>query len=323
MDHDPRPMIDRAVARGSEAYLAARKAKVPEFIERHFSFRGAAALHRKTFGRDFYKHPVNLLWSVPATLAHGAGDLLGKAGAKRAAGWLKRIPPGIPTALQAELEWLIHTELLELPIRQPGREAQRDALLEAILAEPDIAALCEEYLAQIQSRSADPEFRARLERNLAEYTKTRTAVADLAGSLLNLAAGFAVLKQATPGALSAGTAAATVIAQQIAIANFWLGSTLGGWYYAVFPVSASAGLIAATTGALMAAVGILAALSSVVIDPLLARTGFHRKRLERFIDALGDELRGEKRGDYRVRDQYAARVFDIVDLLRTAAKAVI
>lgn len=323
MTEDPRPMIERAVARGATAYIAARKARVPEFVERHFSFRGAAALHRKTFGHDFYRHPVNLLWSVPASLAHGAGSLLGKAGAERAANWLKRVPPGLPTALRAELEWLIHTELLELPLRQADRESRRDALLEAILAEPEIATLCEAYLAEIQSRSAAPEFRARLERNLAEYAKTRTAASELAGSLLNLAAGFAVLKQATPGALSAGTAAATVLAQHIATANFWLGSVVGSWYYALFPVTATAGLIAATTAALMAAVGILAALSSVVFDPLLARTGLHQKRLERFIDALGDELSGEKRGDYQVRDQYAARVFDIVDLLRTAAKTVI
>jgi hypothetical protein len=322
MTGDRQQIVEQAVARGAETYIAARRAKIPEFIQRHFSFRGALALHRRTFGRDFYKHPVNLLWSVPVSLAQGTAELLEKAGSKRAAGWLKRIPPGIPTALQKELVWLIHTELLELPLTQDGRISRRDALLEAILAEPEIAALCDAYLLQIKSRAAHPDFQAALERNLAEYGKTRNAVSELAGSLLNLAAGYTALHQATPGALSAGTAAATAIAQQIAIANFWLGSTIGGWYYAVFPVSASAGLIAATTGALMAAIGILATLSWIVIDPLLAKTGFHRKRLERFVDALGEELRGEKRGNYRVRDHYAARVLDILDILRTAAKAV-
>ena len=176
-------------------------------------------------------------------------------------------------------------------------------------------------MTQLHSVAERPAFRAALERHLEEYGKTRGAVSELAGSLINLAAGYAALSKATPGALSAGTAAATAIAQQIAIANFWLGATLGAWYYAVFPVSASAGLVAATTGAMLAAVGVVTALAWIVIDPLLATTGIHRRRLDRFVTALGEELRGGRRGDYRVRDHYIARVFDVLEMLRAATKA--
>jgi hypothetical protein len=119
---------------------------------------------------------------------------------------------------------------------QEGRVSHRDALMESILAEPGIAALCDEYLTQLHSMADRPAFRATLERHLAEYGKTRGAVSELAGSLLTLAAGYAALSKATPGALSAGTAAATAIAQHLAITHFWLGSTVGAWYYAVFPV---------------------------------------------------------------------------------------
>jgi hypothetical protein len=93
------------------------------------------------------------------------------------------------------------------------------------------------------------------------------AVSELAGSLLHLAAGYAALSKATPGALSAGTAAATAIAQHLAIIHFWLGSTVGAWYYAVFPVAVSAGLVAATMGALLAAGGVVTALAWIVLDP--------------------------------------------------------
>jgi hypothetical protein len=321
MDIGLQQTLQQAVENGMEAYITSRRARIPVFIDRHFSFRGALALHRKTFGRDFYKHPVNLLWGLPVALVKGAADLLEKAGAKRSAKWLNRIPRGIPTVLQKELQWLIYTDLLELPYVHEGRESHRDALMEHILAEPWITALCDEYLTKLQSVADRPEFRAALERNLEEYGKTRGAVSELAGSLINLAAGYAALSKATPGALSAGTAAATAIAQHIAIANFWLGSTLGAWYYAVFPVSASAGLVAATTGAMIAAVGVLTALAWIVIDPLLAKTGIHRRRLDRFVTALGEELRGGRRGDYRVRDHYIARVFDVLDILRAATKA--
>jgi hypothetical protein len=321
MDIGLQPTLQQAVEKGIEAYITSRRARIPVFIDRHFSFRGALALHRKTFGRDFYKHPVNLLWGLPVALGKGAADLLEKAGAKRPATWLHRLPRGMPTVLQQELQWLIYTDLLELPYTQEGRESSRDALLEHILAEPWIAALCEAYLTQLHSVAARPEFRGALERHLEEYGKTRGAVSELAGSLLTLAAGYAALSKATPGALSAGTAAATAIAQHMAIANFWLGSTVGSWYYAVFPVSASAGLVAATTGAMIAAVGVVTALAWIVLDPLLAKTGIHRRRLDRFVTALGEELRGGRRGDYRVRDHYIARVFDVLDLLRAATKA--
>ena len=321
MDIGLQPPLQQAVEKGIEAYITSRRARIPVFIDRHFSFRGALALHRKTFGRDFYKHPVNLLWGLPVALGKGAADLLEKAGAKRTATWLNRLPRGIPTVLQQELQWLLYTDLLELPYAQEGRESSRDALMEHILADPWISALCEEYLTQLQSVAARPAFRGALERHLEEYGKTRGAVSELAGSLITLAAGYAALSKATPGALSAGTAAATAIAQHMAIANFWLGSTVGSWYYAVLPVSASAGLVAATTGAMIAAVGVVTALAWIVLDPLLAKTGIHRRRLDRFVTALGEELRGDRRGDYRVRDHYIARVFDVLDMLRAATKA--
>jgi hypothetical protein len=236
MDIGRQPTLQQAVEKGIEAYITARRARIPVFIGRHFSFRGALALHRKTFGRDVYKHPVNLVWGLPVALGKGVAALLDKAGAQRTATWLNRLPRGIPTVLQQELQWLISTDLLELPYAQEGRESSRDALLEHILADPWIAARCDEYLTQLHSVAARPEFRGALERHLEEYGNTRGAVSELAGSLITLAAGYAALSKATPGALSAGTAAATAIAQQMAIANFWLGSTVGAWYYAVFPV---------------------------------------------------------------------------------------
>jgi hypothetical protein len=315
--------LQHAVDKGIEAYITSRRARIPMFIHQHFSFRGALALHRKTFGRDVYKHPVNLVWGLPVALVTGAAALLAKAGAHRPAQWLHRMPRGMPTVLHKELQWLLYTELLELPCAQEGRASHRDALLEHILADPRIAALCDEYLTQLHSIADRPAFRVALERHLAEYGKTRGAVSELAGSLLNLAAGYAALSKATPGALSAGTAAATAIAQHLAIAHFSLGATVGAWYYAVFPVSASAGLVATTTGAMLAAVGVVTALAWIVLDPLLATTGIHRRRLDRFVTALGEELRGGRRGDYRVRDHYIARVFDVLEILRAATKAFI
>ena len=89
----------------------------------------------------------------------------------------------MPTVLHQELQWLLSTELLELPYVQEGRVSHRDALMESILAEPGIAALCDEYLTHLHSMADRPAFRAALERHLAEYGKTRDASSRWPGLL--------------------------------------------------------------------------------------------------------------------------------------------
>ncbi len=313
-------LIERAVERGIADYIASREARVAEFVARHFSWRGAVQLHKKALGKDLYRVPLNLIWAPPAILAHATGSLLRRWGAERLGGALKQLPAGLKTDVEKELTWLIYTELLELPYAQGDRASAKDALLEAILSEPRLAAKCGDYLETIEQRARTPEFKQALEQNLTEYGKGRWAATDLTNSIIALAAGYAAFQKATPGLLTGGSAAAAALAQQVAIANFWLGPTLGTWYYSVFPVAASAGLVIAATGALMAAFGVLAAFSGIVTDPLLAKTGFHERRLKKFIGALERQLKGEA-GGFQVRDQYAARVFDIIDLLRTAAQA--
>jgi hypothetical protein len=243
-----------------------------------------------------------------------------KFGATRGSRLFGKIPKGLKTEFQEEIKWLIQTELLELPCSNGVRVSNKDALLEAILEDPELSAQCAAYLAAIERKINTDEFREALGSHLREYGKSNLAVSELVGNIITLAAGYAAFHQATPGLLSAGSAAATAIAQQVAISHFWLGPALGAWYYGVFPVSASVGLIAAATGALMVATGILAALSMVVVDPLLAKTGFHRRRLERFVQALGDELIGKAQVRYYVKDHYLARVLDLVDLLKLAAQ---
>lgn len=99
--------------------------------------------------------------------------------------------------------------------------------------------LCEQFLVQIRSKADCPEFREKPECNLAEYAKTRIAVTELAGSLISLATSYTAFQKALPGVFSTGMASATAIAQHMAVANFWLGSTIGAWYYGLFPASAS------------------------------------------------------------------------------------
>ena len=94
---------------------------------------------------------------------------------------------------------------------------------------------------------------------------------------------------------------------------------MGTWYYSVIPVTASTGLLIATTGSLMAALAIITTFTGIITDPLQAKLGIHQKRLLKFIDAFKEELLGAGQSQYKIKDQYVARVFDILDLLKAAS----
>ena len=93
------------------------------------------------------------------------------------------------TAVSREIEWLIVTDLLELPLRQEGRESRRDALAEAILAAPELQDALNQAIEAIGRRGDSPAFRQRLEEAMQTYTGTRAAAAEITTALVTLGPG--------------------------------------------------------------------------------------------------------------------------------------
>lgn len=318
------PFVDEALLKvivedSARRYISQRHQKVAPFCAEHFSIQGAWRINRKAFGHDLWRAPANLLWAVPYLLSRGAANCCRKLGWHRGAAWLEATPPGFKTAVTREVEWLLYTELLELPFIQPERQSDRDALLELTLSHPTVAGLLLPALHELSRLGQMDQARDKLARFLTTYSGSRNAAADLAGSLLNLAAGAAAFHNFTPGAVAMGSAAATALAQQMAIAHFALGSTLGSLYYGLFPATVSAGLIAATVGGIVALTGVLTAFTGVVTDPIQQALGLHERRLHRLLIAMQSQWTGCDT-DFRLRDAYVARVFDILDVVRSAVQ---
>ncbi len=74
------------------------------------------------------------------------------------------------------------------------------------------------------------------------------------------------------------------------------------------------------TGGLIGFGAVVTAFAGILTDPLQRALGMHHRRLHRLIDALGVELRGGRQA-FQVRDHYAARILDLVDLARMAYQA--
>ena len=110
-----REIVEAAIHR----YLAAAHERIAPFVDAHFSFPGAYDLHRRAIGRDLARAPTNVVLAVPRLLLQ-----MGSWSARRA-GWDRGDRLGkweqkliLKTDVARELEWLIRTELLQLPYRE-------------------------------------------------------------------------------------------------------------------------------------------------------------------------------------------------------------
>ena len=313
------PALARAaVDEGARRYFDARRARVEPFVDVHYSFMGTLRLHRAALGWDILRAPLNLTLAGPQIVL----QLLARALRRtfpRIASALGR-PILLRTAVSREIEWLILTELLELPFEQGGRHSDHDALSQAILAVPALQHRMAEALSLLGHHGRDPAFRARLAHAVTEYGVTRAAAAEIATGMLNLGVGGLTLHKLTPGAASLGPALAGTVAQQAAVGAFPLGGWAGGVWYGWFPASPTAGLIAAATGGLMLAATTFAAFAGIVSDPVQRATGLHRRRLLRMIDALERQFFDQDAAGFAVHDHYVARVLDLFDILGAALR---
>jgi hypothetical protein len=310
--------IKLAVTEAAQLYFESRRSRVSAFVDRHFSLAGSLTLHRRALGWDVLKVPMNILLAVPNIGLQLSAVAARRVRAKRMSRFLASRRILLDTAVGREIAWLVMTELLELPYRQGDRICYKDALAQTILSSPHLETVLSETFDAIGRRGDDPPLRTQLEQAMSTYTSTRAAAAEITATLVTLGAGVAAVKRFTPGAVVLGPALASVITQQAAVASFPLGATLGGLWYAAFPVAATPILIAGVTGSLMAASAVAAAFSGIVADPIQRRLGLHQRRIRRLVDVLECQFNGDGNAGFIVRDQYVARLMSLLELLLSA-----
>ncbi len=314
-----RDLAQHAVQQGARTYFTDRRARIAPFVQANFSLRGTLHLHRAALGWDILKAPLNLSLSVPQIALHMAAATARKLGAPATAARLHRSLI-LRTAVARQVEWLIQTDLLELPYAQPHRQSTRDALADAILSTPALQSALAAALPNLAHHTADPAFQTRLAQALQTYGLSRAAAAEITTGLMNLGIGALTLNKLTPGAATLGPALAGLMAHQTAISAFPLGASLGGAWYGLFPAAPSAHLLAATTGTVMLAATTFAAFAGVVSDPIQTALGLHQRRLARLIDGLERQFSDPSAPAFAVHDHYVARLLDVFDMLGAALR---
>ncbi|MDA1308981.1 MAG: hypothetical protein O2985_05170 [Proteobacteria bacterium] len=185
------------------------------------------------------------------------------------------------------------------------------------MSDPDLIRAVSDPLRAIGQHAEDPELHGRMTDILENYAGSRAAAAELAGAMINLGTGALALNQFTPTAISLGPALAAMLAQYLAISSFPLGATLGGAWYGLFPAAPSALLVGVTTGGMIAGMSVATAFAGVVTDPVQRRFRLHQRRLRRMLDVLQSNFQGEGGQAFVAREAYAARILDLIDILRT------
>lgn len=311
--------VDEAVKRAIRAWAAQARDRVDPFIDETFSFANAAKLHRNALGWDLVRAPANLALAVPALAQLTTGSVLRRFGKEEMANRVTRRPLMMETAVAREIVWLLHTNLLRLPISQGARRSEIDGIAEAVLMDPVIANALGPDWSALTAVAQDPKRRAKLESHFALYTGSRSAAADITTALASLGGGAAAFHSFTPSMLSLGHLVAGAITHHLAVASFPLGASVGGMWYGLFPASVSTAFTASVTGATLGAGALFAAFAGVFADPVQRKLGIHRKRLHRLIDAIEQSMI-DGDGKFASRSPYVARLFDVMEALRTASQ---
>lgn len=319
MSEPAAPELACAIVReAAHRYIASRRERIDGFVDRHFTLRGTLVLHRRAVGWDLVRAPANLFLAGPALAVKVASWGARRAGSHRLAAWFARRRILLATDLAREIEWLVATELLEVPCHRRDRASYRDALAETILADNRAAQRLGAPRAPLTG--SDPVFNLRFAAAVESYLGSRSAVAEIATGTVAASLGALVVKQATPGLVTLSSALAGTIAQQTAIAAFPLGAGFGALWYGMFPASAGLGLLAATTAGVFLGGAVLAAFSGIVTDPLQRRLGLHRRRLTQLLDTLEADLCSGTGRAGVIHDHYIARLVDIFDLVALAMR---
>jgi len=286
----------------------ARRDKVDAFVCRHFTWPGTLRLHGAALGLDILRAPVNVMLSPVLLLARAGAWTCRKLRMVRAADWLGGRRLLLRTAVSARVETAILGELLEVPLT--GRAIpDRAAMSRAILAAPQFRAVIRSQASVAGAQGVAD----RITGAISDYSGTRSSIAEFTTGLVTLAIGAIAFQALTPGMISMAPGVAGAVSRGSAVAEFPLGSSLGGVWYGVFPVGPSPALIAATVAALMLLGSVIAAFAGVIADPVQVRLGIHRRRLMRLMETLDAEIGGSRDRPFAAREHALARVFDLWD----------
>lgn len=292
-----------------EKYWTACNHRVTLFVDRHYRWPGVYALHRAALGLDLLKAPVNVLLALPALVLQIIALALRRLGAVGPARRLLSLPLGFQTAVEKALVVRLRREILEL---QGSGGHEWEDLVSCASFERRTRSESRQSLTALER----DELRVAADELIERYAETRRAVADLTTALVVGVVGVVLVDRFTPGAISAGQELAAGVSRYAAVHDFFLGPTLGRWFYHFFPPETGLWFEIVAMVVVALSMSLVSAFSGLLADPVQAYTGLHQARLRRWLKTLRRLVGFAVEEDYRPWDPYMARIVDVVDAVK-------
>ena len=244
---------DRAVSpvdRSIETYIERCRQRIPSFVSANFSLAQTWELQRPTLWFDLACAPINSAWALPHLAIHKAAESAERVGYPQPARWARRLPHGIKTGYQRQIERRICTDLLEWD-REPDR-----TLVDL----------------------------------LHQFSSGRAIVSDLFGTVLTLGTSWAILGSTSLSLNGIAHGLARKSAHDRAASRFFLGKKAGSAFYNVFPPAVHESTTWTMLVLLVAGLTVAAMACTIFSDPLRKSLGFHQHRLGVLLDDMEREL---------------------------------
>lgn len=268
--------VDRCI----DAYITRCRARIPEFVDRHFSWRQTWDAQLPTLGLDLAVGPLNAAWSIPYLTIRKVCSSLDALGVPAAGALLRGLPDGIRTGYERTVDNAVANDLLEWHASGEPTGLPR-GLVEELERHPDVAASGVLHRLNSQSRAAGL---------LKDFSSARVLVASIAGTLATLALGWFLFGNTSLGITDLADRLARRRARSRAAARFVLGRPIGTAFYSVFRPNAGAAETLLFLAILVAIVSVVSLACAVASDPLRKAFGLHHRRLATLVDGLEREL---------------------------------
>jgi len=290
---------------GIRAFFARARLQVEPFIEQHFCYPGCWATNKRAFGYDLLRVPINVLWAPFYILLLLVLSLLAMGGVSKARAWALRLPGGFTTEVQKNINACVQRQLLDSA-----------GLSEAIVLQLNELVSTEDHCAS-RVKAIGEQLEEMTPRVMSELMLTRTATADISNSIFSTLVGALMFKKFTPGGIGLGVILASLWVNYRAKQNFFLGETLGDWYYAVFPQAATFVEQGIGVMLVMLLLAVVASFSGLITDPFQAKVGMHRRRLLALIDQTERDMLEGKQSRFKTLDPYVARIVEVMDAVKS------
>lgn len=310
--------LQAVMQNGAERYFERLRSRVVPFTLEYYRYPGAWRINKVAIGWDILRAPINLLWAPIYVIFQGLAWCLKHLKLGPVARLLARTPSGIPTQLQRVVRQKLEHEMFGC---RDGKWMELEEDIELALQEALVNETGGKHSQQLRVLFEEREeyLQQSISKALEQYGITRTATSDITNTLVGTAVGALVFKKFTPGGLGLGILAAYIIERKMAESSFIFGDTLGRVYYRVFPPEPSLALLTSSTIAVLCVFAVFASLSGLFTDPLQTRLGLHQYRLHKMINGMEKDFNQKLAGNFRPKDQYVARVLEIVDAIKTQA----